>query len=182
MQHFIDLEKGYGNRDGLIQQVITYVRDGRVVTRKQWVKSDYADHAKKNQEQKKRTLLKQAEKELEKEKKDLEEAYDKRIIEDRQAREKIQRGKEEQERKTLGDELFEYRKQLREKMEDADKQRQEDIEQANNKKRKDEKEQKNKKDDKSRYGQQEQSKDSNKQEENIATQYLDRKSSSKMDI
>ncbi len=29
--------KGKSDRSGLIQQVVTYVKDGRTVTRKQWV-------------------------------------------------------------------------------------------------------------------------------------------------
>lgn len=49
-----DLAKGKSDRSGLIQQVVTYVKDGRTVTRKQWVRSGFADHAKLAQEQKKK--------------------------------------------------------------------------------------------------------------------------------
>lgn len=56
-----DIHKGKSNRDGLIQQVITYVRDGRTITRKQWVRSEFADHAKKNEEEKKEDMIKEKE-------------------------------------------------------------------------------------------------------------------------
>ncbi|WIT25805.1 hypothetical protein [Bacillus phage SPO1L1] len=49
-----DLIKGKSDRSGLIQQVVTYVKDGRTVTRKQWVRSGFADHAKLANEQKKK--------------------------------------------------------------------------------------------------------------------------------
>ncbi len=47
-----DLQKGRSDRNGLVQQIITYVRDGRTITRKQWVRSEFADHARKNEEEK----------------------------------------------------------------------------------------------------------------------------------
>lgn len=50
----IDIEKGKSDRSGLIQQVVTYIKDGRTVTRKQWVRSGFADHAKLASEQKKK--------------------------------------------------------------------------------------------------------------------------------
>jgi len=59
----IDLEKGKSDRDGLIQQIVTYVRDGHTVTRKQWVRSTFADHAKKNEEEKKQVEFNQKERE-----------------------------------------------------------------------------------------------------------------------
>ena len=47
-----DLQKGRSDRNGLLPQRITYVREGRTITRKQWVRSEFADHAKKNEEEK----------------------------------------------------------------------------------------------------------------------------------
>lgn len=70
----IDITKGKSDRSGLIQQVVTYVKDGRTVTRKQWVRSGFADHAKLANEQKKKDEedKKQDEKKMKKEKHILE--------------------------------------------------------------------------------------------------------------
>ncbi len=73
----IDLEKGKSDRDGLIQQIVTYVRDGHTVTRKQWVRSTFADHAKKNEEEKKQTLLNEKEREARAQQKKINDANEK---------------------------------------------------------------------------------------------------------
>jgi len=73
----IDLEKGKSDRDGLIQQIVTYVRDGHTVTRKQWVRSTFADHAKKNEEEKKQTLLNEKEREARAQQKKIDDANEK---------------------------------------------------------------------------------------------------------
>lgn len=93
------LMKGKGNRDGLVQQIITYVKDGRTVTRKQWVRSEFADHAKKNEEEKKKTLLKEEEREEVKRRNELKEQQEKARHQDERAHKKKVKEKEELEEK-----------------------------------------------------------------------------------
>lgn len=78
-----DLIKGMGNRDGLVQQVITYVRDGKTVVRKQWVRSEFAEHAKNNEKNRKKKLVQDENKEEKKHKTKLELAAERAAIEDR---------------------------------------------------------------------------------------------------
>ena len=49
--------KGRPNRQGLVQQIVTYTRDGKTVTRMQWVRSEFEKHSKKDEEEKKEALL-----------------------------------------------------------------------------------------------------------------------------
>lgn len=48
-----DFKKSKDTRNGLTQEVVTYVRDGHTVTRKQWVRNNFAEHAKQAEEHKK---------------------------------------------------------------------------------------------------------------------------------
>uniref|UniRef100_A0AAU8BD51 Uncharacterized protein n=1 Tax=Bacillus phage Adastra TaxID=3143958 RepID=A0AAU8BD51_9CAUD len=72
----VDLSKGKSDRSGLIQQVVTYVKDGRTVTRKQWVRSGFADHAKLANEQKKKKDEEDAKQVKQKQKKERQELED----------------------------------------------------------------------------------------------------------
>jgi hypothetical protein len=126
----IDLEKGKSDRDGLIQQIVTYVRDGHTVTRKQWVRSTFADHAKKNEEEKKQTMLNEKEREARAQQKKLNDANEKAHNADvraykkektRQAEEEGKRGHTSRNKKLTVDN--EYSKKL---LEEAKKKKKED--------------------------------------------------------
>lgn len=91
-----DLQKGKGNRDGLIQQIVTYVRDGRTVTRKQWVRSEFADHAKKDEEEKKDVEVHKQERQRKQREKNLKDGQDKQINADKRALKK-EKGKADEE-------------------------------------------------------------------------------------
>ena len=93
-----DIQKGKGNRDGLVQQIITYVRVGRTVTRKQWVRSEFAEHAKKNEESKRRTELNQKVREDNARTRRLQDSQYHKDVEDRRAK-----AKQEHRKKELGE-------------------------------------------------------------------------------
>jgi hypothetical protein len=97
IQDGTSLQKGKGNRDGLIQQIVTYVRDGHTVTRKQWVRSEFADHAKKNEEEKKDTMLKEEERHENKRRNELKEQAEKQHTADKRAAKKVAKQKEKEE-------------------------------------------------------------------------------------
>lgn len=161
-----DLIKGKGNRDGLIQQIVTYVRDGHTVTRKQWVRSEFADHAKKNEEEKKKTLLEEKEREDRKRQKTIAENNTKKKNEDKRAR-KHQKAQEAElthqghakVHKVSDKQLEEYKKKLREKAKEAKKEEKERKEKKNKDKGKEDKSKH------SRFGQAEQTRADNKAEE-----------------
>lgn len=87
----IDITKSKGKREGLIQTVITYVRNGKTITRKQWVRSEYAQHAKKNEEEKKEAMIRKQEKEEEKKKRELEELQESDTSQDDKERRKLEK-------------------------------------------------------------------------------------------
>jgi len=68
--------KAGGGRGGLIQSIVTYVRNGHTITRKQWVRSEFEKHAKKDEEEKRETILRMKEREKDKKKKDTIEAQE----------------------------------------------------------------------------------------------------------
>lgn len=158
------IEKGKGNRDGLIQQIVTYVRDGHTITRKQWVRSEFADHAKKNEEEKKKTMLKEEEREKLAEKHKLEEENLKHRHGDERARKKQAKeeekmfGRKGRDHKAVDPELDKYKKKLDKKKKENTKERKKEDE------KKKQKERKSKKEAHSRYGQSDQTKADNKQE------------------
>lgn len=162
------LEKGKGNRDGLIQQIVTYVRDGHTITRKQWVRSEFADHAKKNEEEKKKTMLQEQEREAKAEKKKIEEENIKHRHGDERARKKQKKeeehmfGRKARNKKVDDPELDKYKKKLEDKKKKAEKERKEE-----DKKKKSKEKASKKKDAHSSYGQSDQTRKDNKQEVNL---------------
>lgn len=166
-----DLIKGKGNRDGLIQQIVTYVRDGHTITRKQWVRSEFADHAKKNEEEKKKTLLNEEAREENKRRNDLKDENDKKLTEDNRAKKKIEKRKEEMEahgstarnKKVNGSKLDAYKKKL-----EKQRKKEEEERKKQDKKDKDEKSSKKKH---TAYGHQDQTKADNKLQDDLATNY-----------
>ena len=169
IQEGTTLEKGKSNRDGLIQQVVTYVRDGHTITRKQWVRSTFADHAKKNEEEKKDTMLKEEKRKTDKRRNDLADQNAKQHTQDERAAKRVAKRREETEahgkasrnKKVNSSKIDEYKKKLDNvrKKEEAERKKQ-------GKKDKDKKDDKKKR---GAYGQQDQTKASNKAEENMAT-------------
>lgn len=98
-----DISKSKSNRDGLIQQIITYVRDGRTITRKQWVRSTFAEHAKKNEEQKRKQLAEQKKRKDDTRKRTLEEENEKKRNADKRQYKKVKkRGEELEEQGSKG--------------------------------------------------------------------------------
>lgn len=160
-----DLRKAKSDRDGLIQQIVTYVRDGRTVTRKQWVRSEFAEHAKKSEEQKRQSELNEKKRERDKDKHKLEDENAKKRNEDKRAYKKKLTQAEEfkgTKARTKVTELDRKRKQLekKRKLEDKDKKKKEERKKDNKKKEQKEKEQ-------SRFGQREQTTAQNKAEEKM---------------
>ena len=154
----IDLQKGAGKgkREGLIQTVITYVRNGKVITRKQWVRSEYAKHAKKNEEEKKEVMVRQAEREKEKKKRELEEMQEKEDKQGDKERKKLERRQLEYSHgglEHMDEVLKEYYKNLKKKHIQEEQERREIEEKRKVKKRKDEKQEKKK--NRSAFGQKE---------------------------
>ncbi|MMZ43519.1 hypothetical protein D1872_50710 [compost metagenome] len=163
-----DLNKGKGNRDGLIQQVVTYVRDGRTVTRKQWVRSEFADHAKKNEEEKKKTLLEQQEREDRKHQKIIAENNQKKRNEDKREHKKLKTREAENAshgrvHKVTDKQLEEYKRKLKEKNKKSKKEEKERKEQQT----KDNKKETKKESKHSRYGQSDQTRADNKAEQSM---------------
>lgn len=167
----MDLQKGKSNRDGLIQQIVTYVRDGHTVTRKQWVRSEFADHAKKNEEEKKETMLKEEERKENKRRNDIKDQNAKQATQDKKAKRRIEKQKEEQEahgshsrnKKVNSDAIDAYKKKLAKKRKEEEQKRKEEDKKQKSKEKKD------KKKGHGAYGQQDQTKADNKAEANMMT-------------
>ena len=163
----MDLQKSKSNRDGLIQQIVTYVRDGHTITRKQWVRSTFADHAKKNEEEKKKDMIKDKEKEEAKNTKKIDEENAKMHTKDVRAKKKqVAQAEEELGRKARNKKIDnphmdKYKKEL-----DKRKKHEEDERKKKDKHDKDSKG-KAKKDKRSSYGQQDQTRADNKAEQKI---------------
>jgi hypothetical protein len=165
-----DLLKGKNNRDGLIQQVITYVRDGHTVTRKQWVRSEFADHAKKNEEEKKKTILEEQEREDAKRKRDIADNNEKKANQDKRARKKVKARAEEESESQHGrvhhvtdKQMQEYKLKLKQRAKDRKKEDEKRKESQN----KDNKKEKKKDSKHSRYGQSDQTRADNKAEQQL---------------
>jgi hypothetical protein len=163
-----DIQKGKGNRDGLIQQIVTYVRDGRTVTRKQWVRSEFADHAKKNEEEKKRTMLDEKAKEDKAHREKVAKENEKKANQDKRAKKK----QEKEEDKELGHkgrvhhaDTDQYKEKLKKIAKENKKDDKKKKDQAQGKE--DTKEKKDKKDTRGRYGQADQTKADNKAQDNM---------------
>ena len=84
-----DMQKSRTSRDGLIQQIVTYVRDGRTVTRKQWVRSEFADHAKKDQEERRKQLLKEEKENKKNREKEIASQKEKQATQDKRSYKKL---------------------------------------------------------------------------------------------
>jgi hypothetical protein len=154
-----DLVKGKSNRDGLIQQVVTYVRDGHTVTRKQWVRSEFADHAKKNEEEKKKTILEEQQRADNKHKKQLQDVADKKKTEDKRTSKKVKARAEKlstqgRVHKVTDKQVEEYKKKLKQKAKEGKKEEKERKEAQTKSRKKDEK--KGTADSHSRFGQSDQ--------------------------
>lgn len=171
-----DIQKGKGNRDGLVQQIITYVRDGRTVTRKQWVRSEFAEHAKKNEESKRRTELNQKVREDNARTRRLQDSQYHKDVEDRRAKAKQKHRKKELEESSthhsggshVKDVLSDTKKKLarmhkQEETKKREEQQKKDREKTNSKTKD--------KDKRSRFGQSDQTRADNKADMNTATQY-----------
>lgn len=166
----LDLQKS--NKNGLVQQVITYVRDGRTITRKQWVRSEFADHAKKNEEQRKKTMIKQAEKEKKKKEKELEEGNMKQALKDMADRRKMHSIKRSGEEPKTDEEreMYKKRRDLAKKTREEELKRYEDDNRRRNKQEKESKD----KDNRSAYGQEDQTRaDSKREIDNIIRLHRD---------
>lgn len=141
-----------GKREGLIQTIVTYVRNGRVITRKQWVRSEFAQHAKKNEEERKRAMLRRAERLKEKYEQDrleAQEEYDRHgEIERRKMERRQMQWALENTEELLGDmdEVLKehYKRAKKRKFEEEEEKREEDLKRQS-KKRKEEKEEKKEK-------------------------------------
>lgn len=161
-----DLIKGRESREGLIQQIVTYVRDGRTVTRKQWVRSEFAEHAKKNEEQKRLAELKRKDKDKAREKRLLMERNEKARNQDKKAAKKKEKQKEEMlgnkpKKKELSD-LDKQRKKLQSQRKQEDKERKKKDRNRNKTSNKDKKETEY-----SSFGQKERTKAENKAREKL---------------
>jgi hypothetical protein len=160
------LKKSKSNRDGLIQQIVTYVRDGHTITRKQWVRSTFADHAKKNEEEKKKGLLEEKQKEDAKHTKVVEEENAKMHTKDVRAHKKQVAQNEEtlghtaRNKKIDNPHMDKYKKEL-------DKKKKHDEEERKKKDKHDKDKKKDKKDKRASYGQQDQTRTDNKAEQKI---------------
>jgi len=165
----LDLIKGKGNRDGLIQQIVTYVRDGRTVTRKQWVRSEFADHAKKNEEEKKKTLLEEQEREDRRRAREIAENNLKAKHADARQRKKLKNAAEKETHpkgrahKITDKQLEEYKRKLKEKAkkarEEEKKRKEAQAKKDSTKRRKEEAH--------SRFGQSDQTRADNKAEQKL---------------
>jgi len=165
----MDLSKGKSNRDGLIQQIVTYVRDGHTVTRKQWVRSEFADHAKKNEEEKKKTLLEEQEREDAKRKRDIAENNEKKRNQDKRAHKKLKARVEEESGAKHGRvhhmtdrQMEDYKKKLKKRAKDSKKEEEKRKEQSKNKKDNKKKDSKH-----GRFGQSDQTRADNKAEQQL---------------
>lgn len=174
-----DLLKGKGNRDGLIQQIVTYVRDGRTITRKQWVRSEFADHAKKDEEEKKDVILREQEREQKKRSKDLKDQQEKQEHADVRARKKV-RSNEDKEthsgkpkhgrnKKVINDEALEkYKKALKDKKKQSKQEDEDTKDKQNNKAKSDaKKDNKGKGKAKGAFGQADQTRADNRRERDM---------------
>lgn len=157
-----DLHKGRSDRNGLVQQIITYVRDGRTVTRKQWVRSEFADHAKKNEEEKRDNMAHQEERKDKARKNKQADEDEKHRNADRRAHIKHLRAEEKSTHSHQMHHTIEQVKKLG-KQEHAQEQRDE-------KKRRSKAAHK-RKEAKSAYGQADQTKLDNRSEQNTSTGY-----------
>jgi len=166
-----ELIKGKGNRDGLVQQIVTYVKDGKTVTRKQWVRSEFADHARKNEEEKKKTLLEEQEREERKRKNELAEQQEKARNQDKKAHKKKIREKQELDEKIgvhgsshrvdkTG--IAEYKKKMKKLHKKEEEERKKQNEKNKNHTKKEEKKH-------GAFGQAESTRKQNKDEENTIT-------------
>ncbi len=170
IQNNEELQKSKSNRDGLIQQIVTYVRDGHTITRKQWVRSEFADHAKKNEEEKKKTMLNEEERKLKQHKNAIADANEKQATQDKRAAKRVEKQKEKEEvhgrasrnKKVNSAKVDEYKK----KLEDQRKKNAEENKKKNKKQHDEEKKSKKKH---SSYGQQDQTKADNKAEQDMMT-------------
>lgn len=170
----LNLNKSNNNKNGLIQQVITYVRDGKVITRKQWVRSEFADHAKKNEEQKKKAILNQAKKEQKKHERDIEESNLKHALKDMADRRKLEASKRKLEEPKTEEEKEQYakRKDLLSRTRKEEIERQEEDIRRKNKNAKEKT--KNAKENRTSYGQEEQTRaDSKREIDNIVRLHRD---------
>lgn len=161
----IDLNKSKGKRQGLIQTVITYVRNGKTVTRKQWVRSEYAQHAKKNEEEKKEAMIRKQEREEEKKKKELEELQESDTSQDDKERRKMEKRQMEYTHgglEHMDEVLKEYYRAMKKKRMEEELEEKELAEKFKSKKRIEEKQEKEQ--ERSAFGQQEATMTANRRE------------------
>lgn len=161
------LSKSKSDRDGLIQQIVTYVRDGRTVTRKQWVRSEFAEHAKKSEEQKREAELKKEQREKDKQKHNLQEENQKKRNEDKKAFNKKKAQAEELKGTSRPkiSELDQKRKQLAKKRKQEEKERK--LKEESKKKKDKENNKKTKEKEHGRFGQRAQTTSQNKTEDKM---------------
>lgn len=161
----VDLNKSKGKREGLIQTVITYVRNGKTITRKQWVRSEYAQHAKKNEEEKKEAMVRKLEREEEKKQRELEKLQESDTSQDdkeRRRREKRQLEYAFGGLEHMDEVLKEYYKAMKKKRMEEELEEKELREKFKSKKRKEEKQQKEV--ERAAYGQQQSTIEANRRE------------------
>lgn len=171
----MDIQKGKGNRDGLIQQIVTYVRDGHTVTRRQWVRSEFADHAKKDEEEKKDVEVREEKRDIKKRDKNLKEEQEKQQHKDVRARHKIVKENEKEETAHHGrlrhdNPAFDkFKEKLDKKKLEEEAKKKDGKKDSKDKKddKKDDKDDDNKKKKHGAYGQKDQTKADNKRQEDM---------------
>lgn len=157
-----DIQKGRSDRNGLVQQIITYVRDGRTITRKQWVRSEFADHAKKNEEEKKDTLVHQEEKKNKARKKQQADEAEKKEHADNRSHIKHLR---QEEKETHSEQVHHTIDRIKKLTKQESKQHEKDEKRRRHRDANKDKEKH------SAYGQADQTKADNKQQQNASTGY-----------
>jgi len=164
----MDIQKGKSDRNGLVQQILTYVRDGRTITRKQWVRSEFADHAKKNEEEKKDVLLREQERERRKEAKKNQEQAEKVATQDKRARKKKVKEKEKMEGHSEGTKHVIHVGEYAKKLQEQKKKRMQDEKDKKSKQQGDKKKDNKKKDKHGSFGQAKQTREDNKASDNMS--------------
>ncbi|AID50450.1 hypothetical protein [Bacillus phage CP-51] len=164
----MDIQKGKSDRNGLVQQILTYVRDGRTVTRKQWVRSEFADHAKKNEEEKKDTLLREKQREERREAKKNQEQAEKVATQDKRARKKKIKEKEKMEGHGGDTKHVIHVGEYAKKIQDQKKKRMQEEKDKKHKQQGDKKKDNKKKDKHSSFGQAKQTREDNKASDNMS--------------
>ena len=159
--------KGKSDRNGLIQQIVTYVRDGKTITRKQWVRSEFAEHAKQNEEEKKKALIRKMERDRKKHEKDIQISKEEQEKRDNAERLRIERERlQDRQDNAMSEEekeIIRHKKKLSKLSKEEQEKREKN---ARKLKRDEESRNSSNKDSKSRFGQEEKTRADSRQQSN----------------